>query len=198
MWVGAYDPDLVAICEMRTLPQSLFLNQIYVAEGAQGSGIGARLTASAIDFCMHPAATSLELDVVDGNDRAHSWYQRLGLTALSAADWGLRPLVEAKGWSALQGLPAADLLQEHYGFSTFNLLTEIRTYTIGRLGTEFFRVMDHRLLDDPGALSGLHALDSSRQLLCIRTRMTTDTKWPSFLTGLRMRGPLDIARSRLP
>ncbi len=77
-------------------------------------------------------------------------------------------LVSGEGTEgSITGLSEADYAQATYGFSQFELQTDISTYTVGRIGDSLFRVGTLSILEDGTALRALVRLDFRRQLLCL-------------------------------
>jgi ribosomal protein S18 acetylase RimI-like enzyme len=70
-----------------TDPHAIYLERLYVAKGAKGSGLGRRL----VDLCYATArgwgGTSLWLSVWEHNEPAQEFYKKLGFARVGAWDW---------------------------------------------------------------------------------------------------------------
>lgn len=161
--------DLVGIAEIRTTPELLFLNHIYVTAPLRGQGLGTRLLGEALRSAEKPARKSIQLDVFAERIAAKTWYESLGFSKLYEQVWLEMPLSKSENHqpSTANGLAEARQTHRAYGFSEFSLSTPTRSYRVGRLGDHLFRVTDGRVLDDASALSALARLDPHRTLLCI-------------------------------
>lgn len=73
-------PDL----PMPTTPGDLELKRIYLLGKLQGSGLGRRLVTAAVSHASDVGADRLLLGVYAGNQKAVSFYQRMGFTQLGS------------------------------------------------------------------------------------------------------------------
>lgn len=160
---------VAGVAELRRGVDELFLNHIYVRRDARGTGTGRQLLRESILAARDHGQREIALDVFAGNERARRWYESLGFRERSVAHW-----VEARlpnggvpGRGHLDGLPAARLSMDRYGFCTFQLATPAGSYRVGRIGTGLFRVTDGGVLGDGDALSILAEMEPGAALLCI-------------------------------
>lgn len=157
------------VTELRRAVGHLFLNHIYVREDARGTGLGRRLLRESMGMARDHQQREIALDVFAGNERTRRWYDSLGFRERSAANWveaGLpRAAVAARGH--MDGLPAARLSMERYGFCSFELSTPAGSYRVGRIGAGLFRATTSAVLGDDDALSILAEMNPEARLLCI-------------------------------
>lgn len=161
---------IVGMSAWRYEGEELFLNHLFVHPSVQGRRVGTWLWARGLAGLNTGAARTLSLDVYEDNTRAAAWYRSLGLEPVAQRIVMAVPIPSVsptadQAWSSTF-LGPADHDYSQYGFSQFALSTQRAAYTIGRLGTDFFRITSSALLDDEAALAALHRLDSRRRLLC--------------------------------
>jgi ribosomal protein S18 acetylase RimI-like enzyme len=63
---------------------SIVVEQLLVAPGHEGRGIGHRLLAYAEGYAIAERARSLQIIVEEGNEKARSFYQRSGFVSVEA------------------------------------------------------------------------------------------------------------------
>ena len=137
----AQSPDgIIGAAELRRQPNKLFLNDIAVHHGYRGKGVGALLLSAAVRM-SGVSSGQIGLDVFHDNVRALQWYSRLGFAISTSAEFlELAPPSAADEEPAyVSGLPQADLCQERFGFSRFDLITGKGTFSVGRIGETWFR-----------------------------------------------------------
>lgn len=78
---------LTGFCHLRRVSDALFLNNIYIAPAKRTAGLGARLLGGALDLMKEESNQIIGLDVLDSNERAKSWYRRLGFAESSTTAW---------------------------------------------------------------------------------------------------------------
>lgn len=113
--------------------------------------------------------STLVLDVLDFNESAFLWYQRLGFRVFQRRDWyvgGARKALVNKA-GLVMGFPQAEAVQARFGFSLFRVVTSRGDYAVGRLGTKWFRVPQADAFSDDELMFSLNRLDSNRQILLI-------------------------------
>jgi len=168
----AQDADrIVAALELCRGPQMLHLNYIGVEAAQQGKRIGSRLLCEAIRL-SGIGVGKFSLDVFDDNPRAMNWYQHLGLKVQQSSD-----IVEVRtvgktmdNAAFLADIPQADLCQACFGFSKFTLVTARQSYTIGRIGDDWYRLNDQNGVDDSDLFRALSVLDPHRRIFLIAPR----------------------------
>ncbi len=168
--VGTLRERIIAMSAWRHAGERLLLNHLYILPNFRGQGFGTALIVEYLGRCRRPQEHHLALDVFLENERARSWYRSWGMQVESRTSWirvRMPNLVSSEGRKGcITGLSDADDAQAKFGFSQFRLQTDLRAYTVGRLGDSLFRVDTFSILDDPTALRALSRLDAGRQLLC--------------------------------
>jgi ribosomal protein S18 acetylase RimI-like enzyme len=162
-------PDrVIAATELRRTPGRLFLNYISVHPEYQGRRVGTQLFAAAIKM-SGVYDGQIGLDVFDDNLLALEWYGRLGFQMRQTSDFieVMPPVTEPEGAAYISDLPQANLCQECFGFSKFNLVTGQRACSIGRIGDVWFRLNDSASVADPGVFSALRLLDPVRRTFAV-------------------------------
>jgi ribosomal protein S18 acetylase RimI-like enzyme len=202
-WLAIDDADRLLGClQLRVLNHSLFLNYICIMSGSRSSGLGSRLLLHALERERTRQSTLL-LDVREGNDKAWSWYERLGSQSVSSSEyWEVAlPQVEPNRESSLTDFPQALACQQAYGFSEFTVETPDGRHAVGLLGERWFRLTDFRMLSDSGLLGALRQIDPSRSVLAVvpegslPCRLTRSSRLIQRTT--RMSLELDSVLSRL-
>jgi ribosomal protein S18 acetylase RimI-like enzyme len=160
---------VVACVELRHQPDGLFLNYLSVLPEARSSGIGRALLREAIASGRRAEHRRVGLDVLDRNDLARGWYERLGFRRESASDWWDVPAAGAIDAppALLADYPQAQVCHQAFGFSRFTLVTPGGRHAVGRLGAVWFRLTGPEPLSDPGVLAALARLDPGRRILAI-------------------------------
>lgn len=64
-----------------------WLDELYVAPTHRGAGVGTVLLAHATRYAEHQGCKSMELEVVEGHDRAANLYARESFTRIPRARW---------------------------------------------------------------------------------------------------------------
>lgn len=195
---------VVGVVEMRRTPAALFMGYISVAPEARSAGVGKRLIAAAAAIAGPIGRQTMELDVLDIEDGAKTWYERMGFVMRYRGRWWLQPLEKPAqpAMGLLCNYPQSETCHARYGFSTLNIRTAQGDYSIGRLGDELFRITQPAALTDPGVLTALCTLDSSCRVFSILPDDQTPpimSKAAEPLAGYcRMSASLDELLSRLP
>jgi GNAT superfamily N-acetyltransferase len=160
---------------------TLMLNHIFLRTDCRGVRVGAQLVLEGLRRCRKAGEQHVGVDVFAENPRAEAWYRTLGMRHQCEKIWLGLPLCTTSSdgfgdWQT-EGLSVADHAQEEMGFSRFSLRTPRTTYTIGRLGSEWYRYGGFDILDDPSAVHALQTLDPSRRLLCIGDANLVPAQW---------------------
>jgi hypothetical protein len=112
----------------------------------------------------------MALDVLEHNQIARSWYERIGFAVRASTEWwALRSCVSDQALLSgplLRQAAAAAASQRAFGFSQFVLDLGDREVTIGRMGSRWFRITDASALT-LDVLSLLHELDPDRSVLAL-------------------------------
>ncbi len=189
------DGTPAGLAEWRPQPDGLFLNQLVVAPRHRRRGGARALLAHALSAAGTEGMLRLDVFV----DRPHvlDWYRRLGLAPEATRTWTCLPLPPPSAVThptPPPDLPEADARHRRYGFSTFQLALEGRTYPIGRLGARLFRTTDAAVPADREALLALAQLDPRRQLLCIAPEPLPGAV---LARSLRLAAPVAAVRAAL-
>ncbi|HEY0844740.1 MAG TPA: GNAT family N-acetyltransferase [Noviherbaspirillum sp.] len=166
--VADNDGVLMGFTELRQVGTTIFVNYICTAADSRGAGIAQAMLRDGIRMVQRVNHASVSLDVFHDNTHARQWYRRLGFVPVGqTAWWGihLAPVGAVPG--CLSAYAQAEACQRAYGFSSFTVATSAGNYTIGKLGTQWFRTNDATLLHDEEALASLMVLDPNRQLLAL-------------------------------
>lgn len=163
---------VTAVAQFRFIRDSLFVNHIYTDVSARGKGIGSSLLRTGITkmigFGM--VVDKVALDVAMCNARAYNWYRRLGFKEAEHQEWWLvKPVVPRSAdcnWEYHESADAATD-QERWGFSQIVISTNTRSYQVGRLGKDYFRLLGAEGVTDRALMTALHTLDPMRRLLII-------------------------------
>lgn len=154
--------------ELRRHPNGLFLNYIGVRDEFRGQRVGTALLSGAMQMSgIHSG--QIALDVLDDNIRALQWYERLGFTRRASSEFlELAPPPATDDPPAyVSGLPQAEVCQEQFGFSRFNLISRNGSFSVGRIGNSWFRLTDPAVARDPAIFKALHLLDPRRRIFAV-------------------------------
>lgn len=193
---------VVGVAEFRWSFDGILLNHIYVSPDRQGQGLGRMLLAEGIArtiACTGRAAgeCGICLDVFADNFPARRWYDSIGFATVGELVWKDIPLQPSdstgRPWY-VSNWPQAECAHAAYGFSEFELRTEIGRHRIGRLGAQWFRVTDTAILTDATALAALAELDPARRLLYFGPRVDDS---PPQAISLRMQAAASEVLNRL-
>lgn len=190
------DGTAAGMAEWRLGEDVLFLNQLFVDPPHRRCGGARYLLAEGLAASSVPR---IQLDVFETNTTARAWYDRLGFRPMDRRTWHHGPLPDAApglGEATMSDLTHADDQHRRYGFSTFQLTTPTRTYTVGRLGSALFRVQDAALLNDAAALHTLADLDPRRTLLYVGPASPT-VLGNCLARSLRLEAPVEAVQTAL-
>lgn len=165
----AQSPDgIIGAAELRRRPNGLFLNDIAVHHGYRGKGVGAMLLSATVRMSQ-VSSGQIGLDVFHDNVRALQWYSRLGFTISTSAEFLelAPPSAAGEAPAYVSGLPQADLCQERFGFSRFDLITGKGTFSVGRIGETWFRLTDLAAIGSLSVFAALRLLDPARRILAV-------------------------------
>jgi ribosomal protein S18 acetylase RimI-like enzyme len=170
--VADVDGRVVGSCELRPLGSTLFWNYHCTAPEMRHSGVGKKLLYQSILLTGFSSCERISLDVFDSNTMPIAWYERLGFRREFGGGWWSFPLPAETGAAeagTVSGMSQAMVCHQEFGFSHFTLNTAAGSYSVGRLGTEWFRVSQASLLSDGQALETLKKLDPKRRIVGIFT-----------------------------
>ncbi len=179
--VARNDTELIGFAEVRRFFDSICLNNMVISKSASGSGVYRKLFTESILFGEKEGYTKAFHDVFHGNTLSE-FHKRLGYKITESFKWvtAIIPSGEISGITTISGIPQADTVHAKYDFSQFLLTTQMRSYQVGRLGSEWFRTTDSEILSDKNALFALNRLDEKRSVLCI---CSEDKMLPDDLLG---------------
>lgn len=159
---------IIGAAELRRQSNRLLLNHIGVHPAYRGQRVGAILFSAAVGM-SGVSSGQIELDVLHDNVRALQWYSRLGFATRTSTEFlELAPPGGADEEPAyVSGLPQADLCQDRFGFSKFNLVTRKGTFSVGRIGDIWFRLADSAAVSNPAIFAALNLLDPGRRTFAV-------------------------------
>ncbi len=193
---------VVGVAEFRWSFDGILLNHIYVSPDRQGQGLGRMLLAEGIARTIAwtgraAGECGICLDVFADNFPARRWYESIGFTTVGELAWQECPrqpsVRTGRSWY-LSGWPQAECAHAAYGFSEFELRTDIGRHRIGRLGAQWFRITDAAILTDATGLAALAELDPARRLLYFGPRVDDS---PPQAISLRMQAATANVLNRL-
>ena len=167
-FVAQASDSIIGAAELRRRSSRLLLNYIAVHPSRRGQRVGAILFSAAVGM-SGVSSGQIGLDVLHDNVRALQWYSRLGFAARTSAEFlELGPPSGANEEPVyVSGLPQADLCQERFGFSRFNLITRKGTFSVGRIGDTWFRLTDLAAVGNPAIFAALNLLDPGRRIFAV-------------------------------
>ncbi len=198
--VALVDGELVACVELKRFSRSLFLNYIAVRPAFRSQGLARQVLREAIGFAGMEGRREMALDVLIHNTTPCEWYERLGFQTTGHTTWWTMPLTPGLADPVLvRGYPQAEACQRTFGFSMLTITAAGREYSVGRLGTQWYRITDPAIMSVPGALTALSRLDASRRILLLTPDATTLINPQAELAAQsrRMAVALDALQTRL-
>jgi len=167
--VAVTEDQVVGCVELRFFRDEIFLNYISVVSNFRLRGIGNRLLEAALNSIDQDRYTKLRLDVFSHNTIARTWYESLGFQYEYSIGWWDIPIWELDDSASaiITGYPQAQACQEKFGFSQFSLITQNGEYSVGRIGHNWFRLIQSNALIDPGVAKTLSHLDADRHILAL-------------------------------
>jgi ribosomal protein S18 acetylase RimI-like enzyme len=167
--VAEVERSVIGFAELRRTRSSLTLNYIAVRGSWQGHGIAATLLSRALEQAGYAAGEPLSLEVFEHNTAARDWYARMGFETRLGMNF-LRahmPLDGGRRGAIVESMPQAEVCHEQFGFSTFTVGLGSKSFSVGRLGSRWFKITDPALLTSPGVLDLLARIDAERELLAV-------------------------------
>lgn len=170
-FVAQSNSALIGAAELRRQPEGLLLNYIAVSADHRHQRVGPALLSCSIRMLGFYSG-SIQLDVLDDNLPALGWYERIGFSRTGSSEFLEITCANALADSAayVSGLPQAEICQERFGFSAFNLVTASGTFAIGRMGDDWFRLNDAAAVGRPEVHAILTELDPKRRVFAILSR----------------------------
>lgn len=198
--VTIVDGEVAACAEVKRFPRCLSLNYIAVRPDFRSRGLAKHLLREAIVFAGMDGQQEMSLDVLTHNTMARTWYERLGFrTEGNAAWWTISLEPGTPSPVLLTGYPQSQACQRTYGFSMFSIIAAGCEYKVGRLGKQWFRLMESEAMHAPGVLEVLSQVDPSRRILLASSNTTSPPTASARLAAqwCRMAVDLDTLRTRL-
>lgn len=160
---------IIGCIELRLTGKTIFLNYICTIENMRHKGVAIQLLRQAILTIGYSFYDKMGLDVFHDNFVAKIWYEKLGFISEYNSGWWSMPIIagNTNETGKVSGLAQANICQKKFGFSQFIVNTSTSTYTVGRLGSNWFRISQENLLNDDQAIATLYRLDPKRRLLGI-------------------------------
>jgi len=159
--------SIVGCVELRLVGKAIFLNYICIDHNKRHKGIGRELLLNSIYIIGNSFYNKMNLDVFYDNVVAKSWYENIDFTYEYTTSWlsiSMNPCENIRS-GKISGIAQSNICQREFGFSHFILNTTTASYSVGRLGTDWFRISDETLLKDDQAIATLCQLDSNRKIL---------------------------------
>ena len=201
--VAEANGSIAGYVELRRTCSSLSLNYIAIDCKWRGHGIASALLNRAMGQADCADGESFTLEVFEHNTAAREWYTRLGFESVHRINI-LRARMPRGGYyrgAVLEGMPQADVCQEQFGFSSFTITVGAESFSVGRLGSRWFRISDPGLLGSPEALGILARMDTGRELLVIAPDNATHIKgyleFEPLLSALKMHRCLPLPTRNL-
>jgi ribosomal protein S18 acetylase RimI-like enzyme len=188
---------VVGVTEFRILGETLFWNNVAVLPAEQGSGVGATLLRAMVQEGRDLGLRVLSLDALVSNVKAVAGYERIGLkTTAERSYWrGVFPRGSDLGHFSIPDHAQAEVVQARFGFSEFTVQGDGRTWTVGRLGARYFRLLGWECASDPGLARFLGALEPGRELLALLEEAPPrEVSWQRLAVAKRMSGLLGSLR----
>jgi GNAT superfamily N-acetyltransferase len=191
---------VLAAAEVDVTDDGVFLSYIGTRATARSQGLGSSLLRAAAELSQPGGDSTMTLDVLHENTRAREWYGTIGFEVVGERGWWELELSVASGPAAsVSGLSQADICHRAFGFSEVTLHADGRSYRVGRLGTDWFRLTALAALENQKVIAALAALPPRRGILAIggmddpaSSRLGT----PAFRSQ-RLRAPLTKLRQQL-
>lgn len=88
-WLGCtWRAVVLSLLERKLQPGVLQMDGIFVDASARGQGVGTTLLRAIFDEARARGLSEVQLDVIEGNDRARALYAREGFTPIGTEDTG--------------------------------------------------------------------------------------------------------------
>ncbi len=199
--VAVSGDELLGFVEVRRFVDSICLNYMATAEAARGLGVYKRLMKDALLLGKAEGYQKAFHDVFFGNT-IREFHERIGYKITKTFLWLATELPSGAlpPRMVLIGLPQANVIHSHYGFSQFGLTLSTGSFTVGRLNTAWFRTTTPALVNDRDALHSLKHLEPSRLLLSICEQeaiLPADLGFRQVLGSYRLEGELDQILTQL-
>lgn len=199
--IAVSSEEVLGFVEIRRFADSICLNYMATAESARGLGVYKGLMKDALLLGKEEGYHKAFHDVFFGNT-IRDFHERIGYKVTRTFLWLATDLPSGTlpPRIVLTGLPQANLIHSHYGFSQFGLALDTGAFTVGRLSTVWFRTTTPILVNNRDALHVLKSLEPSRSLLSICEQeavLPTDLSFRQVLGSYRLEGEIDQILTQL-
>ena len=180
-YVATVGDRVVCITQMKRNPaaRQLCLNYIGTHAGYRKNNIASKLLLHSIAN-EENLFENIILDVFIDNEIAKKWYSDLGFHSVLKKQWVIaenKILYPRIGY--ISGMPQSDRCFREYNFSQMTLITDLKAYSVGLLGKNYFRISDPIIFKDLMALSTLAKFAPNRKILLIaESPLTQDMHVP--------------------
>jgi ribosomal protein S18 acetylase RimI-like enzyme len=169
MYVAEQNGLIIAVAQFKKVPSTntLYLNYICTDNNFRGTGLGKKVLRYSI-LSEQNDYEYIALDVFENNEIAKSWYLNLGFSPNETKFWYVsetQPIKDIK--SVISGLPHSIVTQREYGFSQISVETSCGSYSVGLLGSKYYRASDKNIMNDKNAIAALHEFAPGRLLILI-------------------------------
>jgi ribosomal protein S18 acetylase RimI-like enzyme len=194
-WV-AVEPGrgVVGFAQLRHGLRTAVINNLHVAPGHQGMGIGEglmRLLTAGV------AASEVRVDTFEDSAVSRALFGRIGFVPISTHHWHVRELAAGPVPEfVVQDLPQADVVHAAFGISTLRVETRTGIHLAGRMGDRLFRVTSTAAVQDESLLAALAALDPGRSVLAIMDARHDPLPGPPRLVSIRLHASLDLLSAK--
>lgn len=170
--VAADGESIVGTAVIKRLDGALMLDYISTKASHRNRGLGRELLLNGIRQAGAEKRKRMLLDVFADNSVAMQWYQGLGFKREGAISWLNIPTPRPResGAAVVHAYPQARACHEAFGFSQLEVSTGTGRYTVGLLGSEWFRLTQAAAVADLDLLSALSRMDPRRRILGIVPR----------------------------
>lgn len=171
-FVGAYvDSKLTGFVEYIIMDNTVFINNICIKTEMRGLGIGRIFLDYAALLASENNLPSVSLDCFHWNKNVLETYIKWGFQITSNSYWyvGENPFKNTSNniEYLVDGYANAELSQQAFGFSNFQVRTNEGKQNIGRIKNEYFRIIEKNQALDKNILKILGQMDSNRSLFII-------------------------------
>lgn len=194
-WV-AVEPGrgVVGFAQLRHGLRAAVLNNLHVAPGHQGMGIGGglmRLRMAGV------SASEVLADTFEDSAISRALLGRIGFVPISTHHWHVRELATAPVPEfVVHDLPQADVVHAAFGISMLRIETRTGIHHVGRMGDRLFRVTSTAAVQDESLLAALAALDPGRSMLAIMDARHDPLPEPPRLVSIRLHASLAMLSAK--
>jgi len=179
---------------LRQIEGQIVIDTAYVLPALRANYLSMQLLyeASRCEY-QHCPADWVAWDVFSGRPRLEAWHRSLGGREEFRRGWWLREPdasnVASGSTASVLGLAEAEIQHARWGFSSFEVRTDVGTYRVGRLPGRAFRLTDAHAADDCDLFAALRKVDVSSRILLMGPAEPPDPSWAEVTTLKRYRAP---------